>query len=65
MELWPILACALVGLNIAIASQTALLIVDVQDCFLPGGSLAVTHSEQVFYLTHITLTPAVLIILFL
>ena len=29
------------------APKTALLIIDVQNCFLPGGSLAVAGGEQI------------------
>ncbi|XP_063412636.1 nicotinamidase-like [Mytilus trossulus] len=34
-------------LELTCGRQTALLIIDVQNCFLPGGSLAVTGGDQV------------------
>ncbi|CAG2254648.1 pncA [Mytilus edulis] len=34
-------------LDLTCARQIALLIIDVQNCFLPGGSLAVTEGDQV------------------
>src|SRR5262245_31324359 len=33
--------------NIAVDEKSALIVVDVQNCFLPGGSLAVKGGEQV------------------
>ncbi|KAL4217022.1 NAD(+) salvage pathway protein [Mactra antiquata] len=32
---------------LAVSSNTALLVVDVQNCFLPGGSLAVTDADEI------------------
>ena len=41
------LAAALAGTQTVRGNKAALLIIDVQDCFLPGGSMAVTESDQV------------------
>ena len=40
-------AAALAGTQTVRGNRAALLIIDVQDCFLPGGSLAVKDGEQV------------------
>src|SRR6516162_6307215 len=39
--------CAWAAASIRIDDATALLVIDVQNCFLPGGSLAVKDGDQV------------------
>ena len=43
----PILILSLVFFNLGNCKKTALLIIDVQYSFLPGGSLAVTDGDAV------------------
>jgi len=43
---WPLRA-AIAASKIAIDDESVLIVVDVQNCFLPGGSLAVKDGEQV------------------
>ena len=38
---------ALAGTQTVRGNKAALLIIDVQDCFLPGGSMAVEDGEKV------------------
>ena len=35
------------SINVVLSEKSALLIIDVQNCFLPGGSLAVSDGDQV------------------
>ena len=46
---WTLLTIvvALLLNNADVDGKTALLIIDVQNCFLPGGSLAVADSEPI------------------
>jgi nicotinamidase/pyrazinamidase len=44
--LWPLRRASAAG-KIAINGKSVLIVVDVQNCFLPGGSLAVKDGEQV------------------
>ena len=46
---WTLLTIAVAFLlnNADVDGKTALLIIDVQNCFLPGGSLAVADSEPI------------------
>ena len=45
-SLWPLRTISAAS-KIAINDKSVLLVVDVQNCFLPGGSLAVKDGEQV------------------
>ena len=40
-------ALVILSISPALSKKSALLIIDVQNCFLPGGSLAVTDGDQV------------------
>lgn len=54
-----VLTC-LIGAQIR-GEKAALLIIDVQDCFLPGGSLAVKDGHQVR--SHIIITIVIVVII--
>jgi hypothetical protein len=41
------LLCIFLQLGSILSSKIALLVIDVQNCFLPGGSLAVTEGDHV------------------
>jgi nicotinamidase/pyrazinamidase len=45
-SIWPMRTSFAAG-KVAIDDKSALVVVDVQNCFLPGGSLAVKDGEQV------------------